>query len=98
MIHCKKFALVALFVLICSSAYAGEAWAPYKGYSSVNQDKAYNNFYFQNIEGVFSDVETYEHETQVTTLNSQIMMVIGQAIYLVLITIRLSKMKLITSL
>jgi len=65
MIGGKKVALVILISLLCSSAYGGEIWAPYKGYSSVNQDKTYNNFYFQNIEGVFSDIETYEHETQV---------------------------------
>jgi len=45
--------------------FAGEPWAPTSGYSSVNQEKAYNYFYFSNIEGVYSDIETYEHETQV---------------------------------
>lgn len=56
--------LVLIAVVSCQ-ALAGELWAPSSGYSSVNQQKAYNNFYFTGVEGDYTDVETYEHETQV---------------------------------
>lgn len=61
---------IGLIILISinftgSAVFAGEPLAPYSGYSSVNQDKAYNRFYFSNVEGLYSDIETYEHETQV---------------------------------
>jgi hypothetical protein len=66
----KAQILIGLIIIISINSadrvvFAGEPWAPYSGYSSVNQDKAYNRFYFSNIEGVYSDIETYEHETQV---------------------------------
>jgi hypothetical protein len=66
----KVLILIAIAVIISitsagKAVLAGEPWAPTLGYSSVNQEKAYNYFYFSNIEGVYSDIETYEHETQV---------------------------------
>lgn len=66
----KALILIASAVIISitstdKAALAGEPWAPTSGYSSVNQEKAYNYFYFSNIEGVYSDIGTYEHETQV---------------------------------
>lgn len=62
--------LIGLIIVISINStgrivFAGEPWAPYLEYSSVNQDKGYNSFYFSNIEGIYSDIDTYEHETQV---------------------------------
>lgn len=64
------FAVRMLALYICSLVsisitWAGESWAPVHGYSSVNQQKAYNNFYFSAVEGKFTEEQTYEHETQV---------------------------------
>lgn len=58
--------LVMMIVSILSGvAAAGEPWGPVRGYSSVNQEKTYNEFYFYGIEGIYSELETYEHESQV---------------------------------
>jgi hypothetical protein len=56
---------LVLGLALISNSQAGEPWAPTTGYSSVSQQKAYNNFYFSGVEGNYSDEETYEHETQV---------------------------------
>lgn len=59
-----------LFFLLASLAsvpqsHSGEPWAPSSGYSSVNQQRTYNFFYYYNIEAMYAENETYEHETQV---------------------------------
>lgn len=41
------------------SAYSGELWAPFGGYSSVSRDKAYSFFYFSEIEDVHGSEQTY---------------------------------------
>jgi len=59
--------LTCIFVLCCSiTAMAGEVWAPYKGYSSVNHSYAFNIFYF-NWDAIksFESKNTYEQESQV---------------------------------
>lgn len=61
----QSIARVVFVALISHQAQAGESWAPSSGYSSVSQQKAYNNFHFTGVEGNYMDVETYEHETQV---------------------------------
>lgn len=61
----KLLTSVLLFIASWSSLWAGEPWAPTHGYSSVNQQKTYNNFYFSSVEGNFTEEQTYEHETQV---------------------------------
>lgn len=60
-----KLSIVILVMAIASLVQAGELWAPVRGYSSVSQEKAYNEFYFYNIEGIYADIDTYEHESQV---------------------------------
>ncbi len=49
----KVLTLIAAAVIISiasagKAVLAGEPWAPTSGYSSVNQEKAYNYFYFSN--------------------------------------------------
>lgn len=55
---------LSLYFFFCA-ATAGELWAPTSGYSSVDQSKAYNNFYFTTMGDRYTGSESYEHETQV---------------------------------
>ena len=65
----KKLVVIFTCIFIfCSSmtVAAGEVWAPYRGYSSVNHSYAYNSFYFNwNAVKSFESKNTYEQESQV---------------------------------
>lgn len=63
----RTFYQIAAFALLLTAKTlsAGEVWAPTEGYSSVNQEKTYNEFLFTTAEGQYTDDQTYEHETQV---------------------------------
>lgn len=77
------------FIFVTERVKAGEPWAPNRGYSSVNQEKAYNNFYFSSIEGQYSDIETTNMKRRFTILRLRIMRAHGRVIYLAHITIHL---------
>lgn len=58
-------ALVLSVAIAGIEVNAGEPWAPVEGFSSVDQQKTYNEFRFFTAEDQFTEEQTYEHETQV---------------------------------